>query len=70
MKKTEPCPKCQSSDIAKVPGENQSKIGVPVGPLGWAPVTRYICMQCGFTEQYVEGADNLQRIAKRYRNYS
>lgn len=70
MDNMEACPKCQSPEIAKIPGENQSKIGVPVGPLGWAPVTRYICMQCGFTEQFVEGADNLQRIAERYINGS
>ena len=66
MKRTNTCPKCQSPEIAKVPGDLQSSIGVPFGPLGWAAVTRYLCMQCGFMEQYVDDAKGLEKIAKRY----
>ena len=32
----------------------------------WAAVTRYLCMQCGFMEQYVDDAEGLEKIAKRY----
>jgi len=64
MKTTGRCPKCKGDAIKRIPGENQSKIGVPTGMVSWAPVTRYVCTQCGFLEQYVEGDAALRKIAK------
>ena len=64
MKTSGRCPKCKGDAIKRIPGENQSKIGVPTGMLSWVPVTRYICTQCGFVEEYVEGDDALSKIAK------
>ena len=64
MKTEGRCPKCDSEAIKRIPGEGQSKIGVPTGMRSWVPVTRYICTECGFIEQYVEGGDALRKIAK------
>lgn len=64
MKTATRCPKCESEAIKRIPGENQSKIGIQTGVLSWVPVTRYVCTTCGFIEQYVEGDDALQKIAK------
>ena len=64
MKTTGRCPKCECEVIKKISGENQSKIGVPSGMLSWVPVTRYICTECGFIEEYVEGDGALRKIAK------
>jgi predicted Zn-ribbon and HTH transcriptional regulator len=64
MKTAGRCPKCKGEVIKRIPGENQSKIGVPTGMLSWVPVTRYICTKCGFIEEYVEGADALRKVAR------
>ncbi len=52
MKNTQKCPKCESDDILKIPGD--------VGPWGSGNniavalftrvlVTRYLCCECGFS---------------------
>jgi len=64
MKTSGRCPKCSSEDIKRISGADQSKIGVPTGALSWVPVTRYICTQCGFLEEYVEGDDALRKVKK------
>jgi len=62
MKTSGQCAKCSSEEIKRISGENQSKIGVPTGALSWVPVTRYICTQCGFLEEYVEGDEALKKL--------
>ena len=53
MKKTGRCPKCGAADIAVVPPGRYNSI--PVG-FGGAKLERYICLSCGFTEEWVETA--------------
>ncbi len=68
MKKTQNCPKCQSTDILRVPGEGHDHIAT--GPLGFLtsiPVTRYVCGDCGYAEQWVDSPDDLLRVREKYR---
>ena len=53
MKKTGLCPKCGAADIAVVPPGRYNII--PMG-FGGAKLERYICLSCGFTEEWVETA--------------
>ena len=53
MKKTGRCPKCGAADIAVVPPGRYNII--PMG-FGGAKLERYICLSCGFTEEWVETA--------------
>lgn len=72
MRNTKTCPKCQGTEIVRIPGW--------LGPLGIGPyanliniswfrgieVTRYLCASCGFTEEWVEGERNLELLREEY----
>ena len=64
MKNSNTCPKCKSKNIKRVSGENQSKIGVPTGMLSWAAVSRYVCLDCGYIEEYIDSKEALKKLAK------
>ena len=64
MKKTNQCPKCQSYEIYKLRGVDNYKQGVTdinnriaIGFWGEAMITRYICMDCGFSEEWLDSKD-------------
>lgn len=66
MKNTKSCPKCQSNDIVRINGYagaygsgNNIMIGMSI--LSAVGVNRYICCNCGFTEEWVDQED-LERI--------
>nr|WP_326188989.1 hypothetical protein [uncultured Oscillibacter sp.] len=62
MKKTGRCPKCGAADIAVVPPGRYNSI--PVG-FGGAKLERYICLSCGFTEEWVETAA-MEKVRRYY----
>ena len=62
MKKTGRCPKCGAADIAVVPPGRYNII--PMG-FGGAKLERYICLSCGFTEEWVETAA-MEKVRRYY----
>lgn len=71
MKNSNKCPKCSGSDIVRVPGEvigvgggNWIRVGVSV--FGAVKVSRYVCVACGFLEEWVDNRGSLQRIAEKW----
>lgn len=66
MKSSQSCPKCNGKDIKRVSGQNQSKIGIPTGVISWVPITRYVCVNCGFVEEYIEAGEDIEKIKKHY----
>ncbi|MCB9308780.1 MAG: hypothetical protein H6567_01815 [Lewinellaceae bacterium] len=69
MKSTHCCPKCNCNEIAKVKGgafKGNLYNTISTG-LNTIYLTRYICLSCGFTENYVEDTDDLEKLAKRHR---
>jgi predicted RNA-binding Zn-ribbon protein involved in translation (DUF1610 family) len=65
------CPKCQSNDIIRIPGATGAfgaGNNIPVGAtiFSAAKVTRYLCGSCGFSEEWVESVDDIERIRKKY----
>lgn len=62
MKKTGRCLKCGATDIAVVPPGRYNSF--PVG-FGSAKLERYICLSCGFTEEWVD-EDAMERVRRYY----
>jgi hypothetical protein len=59
MKNSKQCPKCKSADIYKITGDGYNAIDV-----GFSQVTlyRYICCDCGYTEEFVEKEKDFEKI--------
>ena len=69
MKNAGKCTKCGSPDVLRVPGGvGPSGVGnyVGVGLLSAAKVTRFVCGQCGFTEEWIESPADLELLRKRF----
>jgi hypothetical protein len=71
MQNSKICQKCRSDDIVKIPGTIGSYgVGNNI-IMGWTifkavKVTRYICISCGFSEEWVESSEDLIRIKKKF----
>ena len=62
------CPKCLNSEIAIIEGGafkgniyNTLSFG-----LSTVYLTRYVCTNCGYTENYVDDHKDLQKIKEKY----
>ena len=71
MRNSRTCPKCQSTDIVRIPGDvrafgagNNIIVGATI--FSAVKVTRYLCASCGFSEEWIESADDIARIKKKY----
>lgn len=67
MKTTGLCPKCGSQEVYPIPNSlwNASDPRIHIGwtiPNSFA-VTRYLCGQCGFIEEWISRQDSLQTLA-------
>ena len=70
MKNTKICPKCSGTDIIKI----QGKVG-PYGvgnniQVGWTNLSailvhRYLCCECGYSEEWIDKED-AQKLKKKY----
>jgi predicted nucleic-acid-binding Zn-ribbon protein len=72
MKNSKKCPKCESPDIARIPGKvgaygsgNNIQVGATL--FGAVEVTRFLCQNCGFSEEWVESKDDLKKIGKKFK---
>lgn len=60
MKNTNRCPKCNSSDIIRIEGSNRAYGGgnnIITGTLSTVKVHRYLCCNCGFSEEWIDQED-------------
>ena len=70
MKNTSICPKCSSTDILLVPG-SAGAYGVGNNiPTGWSNLSavlvhRYVCCNCGYSEEWINREDIL-KLKKKY----
>ncbi len=74
MKNTRRCPKCGSNDIYIIDGcfdPNGMGNGIALGAtfLSVIDVDRYICCNCGFTEEWInrEDVEKVRRSKKAHR---
>ena len=74
MKNTKLCPKCNGRDVVRIDGYagayasgNNIMLGMTI--LSAVNVNRYICCQCGFTEEWIDKED-IQKIknSKKQKN--
>jgi hypothetical protein len=75
MKTTGKCTKCASPEILKIPGQAGaygSGNNIPVGATIFSSVkvTRYLCGRCGYCEEWVESASDLQKVRDKYQKYA
>jgi len=64
MQKTKQCPKCQSTKIIKLDsGCLQSRDFGLVGIFHFIGMKRYVCTQCGYTEEWIEPPPRLKDLA-------
>lgn len=65
MKNTGKCPKCSSGDLAT--NSNRAKQGdrtiISISAWYSVQVATYICMQCGYIEEYVDD-ESMKNLAK------
>ena len=57
MKNTKICPKCSGTDIVWFDGntlKTRTENVVHTGTVSSAPIHRYVCCDCGFTEEWVD----------------
>lgn len=70
MKNTNKCPKCHSSSIKKAESKVQPFAGgagvfIPLGMNKPIPVTRYICLKCGYIEEWIDAEEHLEKLASK-----
>lgn len=58
MKTTKICPKCQSREILMIPGSidnlgSGDHIKTGLGPFSYVEVDRYVCVECGYSEEWI-----------------
>jgi hypothetical protein len=66
MKYTGQCTKCNSSDVLEVKGSRYNTYNyIYLNSWGtkYAIIDRYVCVRCGFTEEYVKVDDKFNKIA-------
>ncbi len=69
MRNGSPCPKCQARDILKIPDQAIGNIGLGNRiAAGWRTVriTRYLCCNCGFLEDWVDKPEDIARVRAKY----
>lgn len=71
MKNTLKCPKCSSTDLIFIPGptdggvfDNSVRTGLTV--FSAVPVNRYVCGECGYSEEWVN-LEDIPKLQKKYR---
>ncbi len=71
MKNAGACVKCASSDILRVAGQTGafgSGNNIPAGRTVFSSVnvTRFVCAQCGYIEEWVESEADRQKLRLKY----
>ena len=69
MKNSAQCPKCKSREILKIPflRDNNGQNAVNTGFFVRAKVTRYVCATCGFTEEWIDNINDLEKIREKFK---
>lgn len=74
MKNTSQCPKCDGRKTIRIPSPKFGRTGDNSIRIGWGKsnqsrVTRYLCCQCGFTEEWVDDPYDIAKIEASYDNH-
>lgn len=70
MKNRGICRKCRSRDIVRIDGSTEGGTGViflSMGGLEAVALTRFLCCQCGYSEEWLDKEEMLERVKRRYK---
>lgn len=67
------CPKCTSNDVIRIPGQvgaygTGNNIIAGLTLFSAVKVTRYLCGHCGFSEEWLDEAQSIDKIRKKYKD--
>lgn len=71
MKIQKKCPKCGSQSITRIPAKD---LGIGGGNIikikrsyvNAVKVTRYMCNDCGFLEEWVDNKEDIKKVVNKY----
>ncbi len=71
MKNSDKCPKCNSNDIIKIVGRKNQERHNNTIQSGWTifsvvTVTRYLCGNCGYSEEWVENREDIAKLRNKF----
>jgi hypothetical protein len=71
MKNSNKGPKCHSREIVKIPSGGGvpglgNNVSAGFGDLNGISVARYLCGSCGYIEQWIDAAEDLDKIKDYY----
>lgn len=65
MKNTGKCPKCTSEEVLLIPNNKNFYGGaISRGLIANTAIHRYVCFSCGFTEEWINTAEDLKKLKK------
>lgn len=71
MKNTKMCPKCNSREILRIPGKagaygsgNNITVGSTI--FSAVKITRYLCCECGYSEEWIDNKDDIEKLRAKY----
>jgi predicted nucleic-acid-binding Zn-ribbon protein len=72
VKNTRLCSKCNSNNLLKIPGKHTGYGAGNIITLGWSAinavkVTRFVCEQCGYSEEWIENKEDIERLITKYK---
>ena len=65
------CPKCQSKDLVRIPGRVGAHGSGNNISVGWTifssvKVTRFLCCDCGFSEEWLESPADRKKVRDEF----
>lgn len=69
MKNTQLCPKCDSYEVVRIKGGSAwtgYQNFIRASAIKMIFVTRYLCTNCGFSEEWVEASKDLDLLKKKF----
>ncbi len=66
MKNTKSCPKCSSTDILRITEHTHANFVRGNGIFGSIYLTRFVCADCGYTEQWVDSPADIKQLREKH----
>lgn len=68
MRANNRCVKCQSSELVRIPPIPGEEPHIAVGSRGMhlIGVSKYVCGQCGYIEEWVDNTRDLEELRREY----
>ena len=71
MKNSNSCPKCRSNRILRIEGKagaygSGNNIMTGNTTFSAVKVTRFLCLNCGFSEEWIESKKDLDKLEARF----